>query len=694
MVCRAANRNPERDLFLTYVADNLDPGIPTVLAGDFNTIFNRSLDRCGSVAGDTSRESTANLTRLFEEACCEDIWRCLHPYSSGLTLSRADGSFSSRIDLIGCPLFWVPSVSVFDIVPCPFSDHCALVFSVSVPDVIPPGPGLWKLNVSILEEKEYFDVISNFWAQWKHRKAVYSSLAKWWEDGKARIKGLTISYCCRRSRLASQARDLLTRLLKRRVDVGCSSCLVPYMSVLEQLFKWDIDTARGAQVRSRVRWVEDGEVSSAFFFRLEKRRAADRWVAALREPDGSIVSSRSDLCASFASLYSSLSSASPPDSSAQDSLLANISSSLSCNQVDQCEGPLTLGECYNVLLGMTRRRAPGTDGLPMEFCVRFWKVLGQDLVDVLNTCYASASLSLSQRRRVIFLVFKRGDRPDARNWRPISLLNVDYKLASRVLAGRFLKVIHLVVSKDHTFGVPGRFIGENVALLRDVADYATLSNVPTAVLSLDQENAFDRVDWPFMLSTFSKMGFGPSFLRWIRLLYNGVQSCVNVNGYLPSFFVLSRGVCQSCPLSPLLYVSVSEVLAVNIRANPRIVGLSIPGSRVPLAPISLYADDTSLIVNYDDAILAVFDSYSQFEAAFRAKLNVSKSKGLLLGTWSGRRDPLVQLDWTSEKIKVLRVYVGPGDMEEADWRPRITGVENVLASWRQRALSFRGRAGY
>ena len=77
----------------------------------------------------------------------------------------------------------------------------------------------------------------------------------------------------------------------------------------------------------------------------------------------------------------------------------------------------------------------------------------------------------------------------------------------------------MVVSKDETCGVPGRFIGENVALLRDIVDYTSFSNVPAAVLSLDQEKAFDRVDWSFMLATLSKMGFGPSFLHWVRLFY-------------------------------------------------------------------------------------------------------------------------------------------------------------------------------
>ena len=415
-------------------------------------------------------------------------------------------------------------------------------------------------------------------------------------------------------------------------------------------------------------------------------------ISALRESDGTVISDPDLLCSSFASFYSSLFTASVCDVAAQDSLLSNITSTLSSSQADLCEGPLTIDECRLALLGMAKRKAPGLDGLPMEFYVKFWDVLGSDLVRVLNSCYDLGSLSLSQRRGVISLVFKKGDRLDARNWRPISLLNVDYKLASRVIAGRLLKVIHLVVAKDQTCGAPGRFIGENVALLRDIVDYTTSSNVPAAILSLDQEKAFDRVDWGFMRATLRKMGFGPSFVCWVDLFYTGAESAVKVNGYLSPFFSLSRGARQGCPLSPLLYVLVSEVLAVNIRSNPRITGISLPGHFTPLSPISQYADDTSLIVDTNDAIKACFETYSLYEKGSGSKLNQSKSKGLWLGAWNGRLDPPVALEWSSIKIKVLGVFLGPGNLEEDNWRPRITAVENALASSKQRVLSFHGRA--
>ena len=105
---------------------------------------------------------------------------------------------------------------------------------------------------------------------------------------------------------------------------------------------------------------------------------------------------------------------------------------------------------------------------------------------------------LSQRRGLITLSFKKGDRLDPKNWRPITLLNVDYKIASRALAGRLRQIIHAVVAPDQSCGVPGRYIGENVSFLRDVVHFASSSDVPVALLSLDQEKAFDRVDWSFL----------------------------------------------------------------------------------------------------------------------------------------------------------------------------------------------------
>ena len=160
--------------------------------------------------------------------------------------------------------------------------------------------------------------------------------------------------------------------------------------------------------------------------------------------------------------------------------------------------------------------------------------------------------------------------------------------------------------------MPGRYIGQNVAFLRNVVELASEYNLPVALISLDQEKAFDRVDWPFLFATLAKMGFGDNFIRWVRLLYTDVRSSVLVNSYTFLPFKPSCGVRQGCPLCPLLYVFFMKVLAANVRCHPDITGLRLPGLSSPLPVLSLYATDTSAVSCSDRATRAIFSVYGRF----------------------------------------------------------------------------------
>ena len=130
----APNRNPDRENFLIECADLVDPSVPTLLCGDFNTVFDRLADRRGSCPWHNSQESTSALSSLFSECCVSDIWLLLYPSQSGFTWTRPDGTIASRIDLIGCPYAWLPFVASCEILSCPYSDHAAVLLSWSSPD--------------------------------------------------------------------------------------------------------------------------------------------------------------------------------------------------------------------------------------------------------------------------------------------------------------------------------------------------------------------------------------------------------------------------------------------------------------------------------------------------------------------------------------------------------------------------------
>lgn len=189
-----------------------------------------------------------------------------------------------------------------------------------------------------------------------------------------------------------------------------------------------------------------------------------------------------------------------------------------------------------------------------------------------------------------------------------------------------------------------------------------------------------------MLKVLERMHFGPVFRSWVALLYSDIFSRVLVNGFTGELFRVTRGVRQGCPLSPLLYILVAETLSSALRKDPHIDGFKLMnGQRVKLCQ---YADDTSILVQSDQALLSVFSLFSRYEHASGAKLNVSKSHGLLLGSWRGRSNMPVNLKWSSASIVIL----GCQTNTQPNWDSLIEKFKGKIYLWQHRQLSFCGRA--
>jgi len=170
-----------------------------------------------------------------------------------------------------------------------------------------------------------------------------------------------------------------------------------YEQVLVQLASFNLTEAEGELVRSRVKWADEGETSSHFFLRLEKKRGTESWISAMCVSIGVAVTDVEGICESWASFYQDLFTACPVDLGVQSDLLDCLSFSLSVDDVASCDGPISANEAHTALLGMPKGKSAGSDGLPMEFYVAFWDLLGEDLVHVSNASLEAGLLPFSQR---------------------------------------------------------------------------------------------------------------------------------------------------------------------------------------------------------------------------------------------------------------------------------------------------------
>ena len=181
-------------------------------------------------------------------------------------------------------------------------------------------------------------------------------------------------------------------------------------------------------------------------------------------------------------------------------------------------------------------------------------------------------ISLAILFSILTLLYKKGNKGSLDNWRPISLLDIGYKIAARVLSIRLQpNNMPSIISADQRGFVKGRMASENIRLVQDVIDYCKLANIDGIILFLDFKKAFDNVNHSFLIETLKRMHFKVSFIGWIKALYTNAHGRVSQHGWLSETFYIQKGVRQGCPVSASLFILVAEILANKIRENDTII---------------------------------------------------------------------------------------------------------------------------
>uniref|UniRef100_A0A3Q3G6M4 Reverse transcriptase domain-containing protein n=1 Tax=Labrus bergylta TaxID=56723 RepID=A0A3Q3G6M4_9LABR len=292
-------------------------------------------------------------------------------------------------------------------------------------------------------------------------------------------------------------------------------------------------------------------------------------------------------------------------------------------QNDKLVTEISTEEIDSAISNINANKSPGCDGFPPEW----YKYMRESLIPLLKASFnytlRGGALPPSWNEAFISVILKEGkDKTDCKGYRPISVLNVDYKLYAAILAKRLNTIMPSLIDEDQTGFVSTRQTHDNIRRALHIINQISNQSLSAVILSLDAEKAFDSVGWDFVFQVLKRFGFDDIFIPCIRMLYSSPTARLKVNGCLSNRIVLQRGCRQGCPLSPLLFNFFIEPLAQAIREETALEGITIGGAE---NKICLYADDVLVIMkNPESGIPLLMDILKKYGQYSGYTLNIQK----------------------------------------------------------------------
>jgi hypothetical protein len=355
-------------------------------------------------------------------------------------------------------------------------------------------------------------------------------------------------------------------------------------------------------------------------------------------------------------------------------------------------------EVKHVVDNFKHNSAPGPDGLPAEFFKDFWDIIKKDIMKLFEDFFKGKLDIKRLNYGVVTLIPKVDKAIDMKNFRPICLLNVCYKMITKVLNNRLSNCITKVIS-DNQFGfIKGRYILDGVVALHEIIHEVKKKKQDGIILKIDFEKAYDKVNWHFLYKMLEIKGFGEKWGDWVMKTVSGGKVVVRTNNLTGPFFSTHKGVRQGDPLSPLLFNIVADGLSCMIKRTQEV------GLLVDLVPHIIengcaclqYADDTIFLLQDNPMyarnlkfVLVLFEQMSGL------KINFHKSEILCFGKAVDRKNlyaeiftcPIRNLPMNYLGIpvdyKTLRIshWAKMEEKMEKNWESAKEGISALGGGW-------------
>ena len=284
------------------------------------------------------------------------------------------------------------------------------------------------------------------------------------------------------------------------------------------------------------------------FATWKKRNFVQRSMCFIQKDNGEIIVDSKSITSEAKSFYEKLYASNEADI-LDEAIDENLDHpTLTSEERNSLEGLINIQELSSAVKKLNNDKSPGSDGYTADFFSFsfFSKDVGMFLLRSINYGFEKGEMSVTQKQGVITCISKEGkDKSLLKNWRPITLLNIPYNIASSCIAQRLKSVLPKLIYEDQKWFLKGRFIGENIRLLYDTLLYSSKHNVRGLLFMVDFEKAFDSVAWSFIKKSLIKFNFGSSIIQWISTFYCNIKFCVSVNGQYSEWFHVQRILCVS-----------------------------------------------------------------------------------------------------------------------------------------------------
>lgn len=562
-----------------------------------------------------------------------------------------------------------------------WTDHALLSIKLRL-GKLNTGRGLWRGNPYLVKQDKYVSKIDKGISHFMNNILADSSESSQvkWDRLKGYVRKLTQSYCRNRSswrqRKLRELQSNRNNLLRRyKSSPELLNDLLPPLE--NEIATIEHEIAETAILRAGKNWIENNERDVGYLQRTIKQRSVRRQFTNIVHPStGKDCLTTADKLGAVHHFYQDLYADDPIHRFSLNTLLENINSTISTTNADEIISELDLPTIIEGVQRSPKVSSPGRDGIPypiLRLIIEHPEC--KDLVyAVYNDALTKAIFPKSWQETCIVMLPKKGDLEDLANWRPISLINTDCKVFTRILNRRVIEASKSIISPYQAGFMPERFIGDHGLALKIMMEDATHLQTASIGIAIDSAKAYDYVNAQYICSVMKKFGFPPQLITCIKTLFFSNNIVVNMNGFFTPTVHQRRGLRQGDAISPILFNIALEPFIRMILNDSDIKGYSVASrpaqaivhhtSHKPIKVLA-YADDLLVIINTRKELERLQTHLECYSRASNSRVNYHKSVAFPLSGDSTRMIPAfrikikqLQFQWFDNKSNHYLRYLG------------------------------------